>query len=437
MKGMKKIYESMVGRFGRKRTVSGGFVQMLDQDGGASLMSDEGPDKQSGKKSGKDSGKASGNEPVRGPWGGNGGGNGDSSGDNGGGDSPKPGPRNPWTQPPPSDRPVREVGARPTAIDELWRMGRDGLGMRGGGNGGGRGGRGGPALGNGKSLLPLIIIVIIGLWLVFTSFHRIDSSEEGVVTRFGKFSHNIGPGMNLTFPAPIDKVKKVNVELVRTIEIGSASPDDKNLVLTGDQNIIDLAYAVRWKIKNPQQYEFQLADPEDTIKEVAESAMRATVANFKLTDAIGPARGEIEAEVRERMQDLLDSYKAGISVEGVALNQTAPPDEVKDAFNEVSAAQQKSEGYLNDARAYAQQVTQGATGEAAQFDKVYEQYRLAPEVTRRRMYYETMETVLGQVDKAVVETSGVQAYLPLPEIKKRAQAAPAPADAPATVREGQ
>ena len=429
MKGMKNIYERLTQFLGRKRAVLEGFAIEGDQHGGASLMSDEGPDTPSGndanKGAGKDSAKGAGSEPLRGPWGGSG---------ESGNEPPKPGPRNPWTQPPASDRPVRDTGSRPTAIDELWRMGRDGLGKRGGG-GNGRGGSGGPSFGNGKSVVPLALIVVVGLWLVFTSFHRIDSSEEGVVTRFGKFSHNIGPGMNITLPAPIDQVKKVNVELVRTIEIGSASPDDKNLVLTGDQNIIDLAYAVRWKIKNPQQYEFQLADPEDTIKEVAESAMRATVANFKLTDAIGPARGEIEAEVRERMQDLLDSYKAGISVEGVALNQTAPPDEVKDAFNEVSAAQQKSEGYLNDARAYAQQVTQGATGDAAAFDKVYEQYKLAPEVTRRRMYYETMETVLGQVDKAVVETSGVQAYLPLPEIQKRAKAAPP--EPQATVREGQ
>ena len=426
---MKKIYKSVAKRFGRKRAAFEGFTAPINLDGGASLMSDEGPGKSSGKDSDdKGAGKDTGNEPLRGPWGGSG-------GDNGGSDTPKPGPRNPWTKPPAGERPARESFSRPTAIDELWRMGRDGLGKRGSGGGGRRGGSGGPQFGNGKSVVPLALIVVVGLWLVFTSFHRIDSSEEGVVTRFGKFSHNIGPGMNITLPAPIDQVKKVNVELVRTIEIGSASPDDKNLVLTGDQNIIDLAYAVRWKIKNPQQYEFQLADPEDTIKEVAESAMRATVANFKLTDAIGPARGEIEAEVRERMQDLLDSYKAGISVEGVALNQTAPPDEVKDAFNEVSAAQQKSEGYLNDARAYAQQVTQGATGEAAAFDKVYEQYKLAPEVTRRRMYYETMENVLGQVDKAVVETSGVQAYLPLPEIQKRAKAAPP--EPQATVREGQ
>ncbi len=409
---MKKIYKSVAKRFGRKRAAFEGFTAPINLDGGASLMSDEGPGKSSGKDSGdKGAGKDTGNEPLRGPWGGSG-------GDNGGSDTPKPGPRNPWTKPPAGERPARESFSRPTAIDELWRMGRDGLGKRGGG-GGRRGGSGGPQFGNGKSIFPWVVGGVLALWILGTSGHQIDSSEEGVVTRLGWFSHTIGPGVSMTFPAPIDRVQKVNVEGVRTIEIGSADQNAENLVLTGDQNIIDLAYAVRWKVKNPQQYLFQLADPDETIKEVAESAMRATVANFKLTDAIGPARGEIEAEVRERMQDLLDSYKAGILIEGVALNQTAPPEAVRDAFNEVSAAQQKSEGYLNDARAYAQQVTQGATGEAAAFDKVYEQYKLAPEVTRRRMYYETMENVLGQVDKAVVESSGVQAYLPLPEIRKR------------------
>lgn len=297
-----------------------------------------------------------------------------------------------------------------------------------------------PTLPSGRSIVPLVLIAFVALWLVFSSFHRIDSAEEGVVTRFGKFSRNVGPGMNFTLPAPIERLQKVNVALVRTDDIGSTDPNSENLVLTGDKNIIDLAYTVRWKIKNPQLYLFQLADPDETVREVAESAMRATIANFNLTDAIGPARGEIEGQVRERMQGLLDSYKAGISVEGVALSQTAPPEAVKEAFNEVSAAQQKSEGYLNGARAYAQQVTQRAEGDAAAFDKVYEQYRLAPEVTRRRMYYETMENVLGQVDKTIVESNGVQTYLPLPEIRKRAQATtatPVPAAPPATAKEAQ
>ncbi len=411
---MKKIFESVADIVRRRRVTAGADVNFT-ADGTPSLMAAGDP--------GDGSGGTPGKEPIKGPWGG-----GDSAPD----PDRSTGPRNPWTQPPQGERPPRDRGQRPTAIDDLWRMGRDGIGRRGGG-GGGRGGM--PDFGSGKSLWPIAAIAFIGLWLIFTSFHRIDSSEEGVVTRFGKFSRNVGPGMNMTLPAPLERLQKVNVAGVRTVDIGSTDPNVENLVLTGDQNIVDLAYAVRWKIKNPQQYLFQLADPDETIKEVAESAMRATVANFKLTDAIGPARGEIEAEVRERMQALLDSYKAGILIEGVALNQTAPPEAVKDAFNEVSAAQQKSEGYLNDARAYAQQVTQGATGEAAAFDKVYEQYRLAPDVTRRRMYYETMENVLSQVDKAVVEPNGTQTYLPLPEIRRRAAAAPdavvaAPAEAP-------
>ncbi len=415
---MKKIFESVAEKIRRKRAVSGGTNQVLAALGTPSFMANGGSDDGSDDKSG--------GEPIRGPWGG--GTNGENRGE-----PNRSGPRNPWTQPPPGDRPSRGGGQRPTAIDELWRMGRDGIGRRGGGGDGGA-----PGFGpGGRSIWPLVAIAFVALWLVFTSFHRIDSSEEGVVTRFGKFSRNVGPGINMTLPSPFEKLEKVNVALVRTLEIGSADPNAENLVLTGDKNIVDLAYAVRWKIKNPQQYLFQMAEPEDTIKEVAESAMRATVANFDLTEAIGPARGAIEGEVRERMQTLLDSYKAGILIEGVALNQTAPPEAVKDAFNEVSAAQQKSEGYQNDARAYAQQVTQGASGEAAAFDKVYEQYKLAPEVTRRRMYYETMENVLSQVDKAVVQSNNTQTYLPLPELRKRAEPAPPVEAAPAPAKEGQ
>src|SRR5688572_14481509 len=174
-------------------------------------------------------------------------------------------------------------------------------------------------------------------------------------------------------------------------------------MLTGDQNMIDLAYSVRWNVRDPELYLYELADPDDTVGEVAESAMRAEIARVSLNDAIGPQRSQIEGRVAQRMQEILDGYRAGVAVQGVAIKQADPPEAVNDAFKEVSAAQQTAQTYLNEARAYAQQLSAKAQGEAASFDKVYEQYRLSPEVTRRRMYYETMEAVLADTDKTVVE----------------------------------
>jgi membrane protease subunit HflK len=152
--------------------------------------------------------------------------------------------------------------------------------------------------------------------------------------------------------------------------------------------------------------------------------MRSVVASVSLDDALGAGRTEIEQQVEQRMQAILDTYRSGVRVQGVAIKQADPPTAVNDAFKSVSAAQQAAQTDLNQARAYAQQQTARAQGEAAQFDKTYEQYRLSPDVTRRRMYYETMEYVLGNVDKTIVETGGVTPYLPLPELKRRAAPPP-------------
>jgi membrane protease subunit HflK len=171
-------------------------------------------------------------------------------------------------------------------------------------------------------------------------------------------------------------------------------------------------------------YAFEIADPDQTIGEVAESAMRAVVATVSLDDALGVGRTLIEQQVRERMQDILDRYKSGVLVQGIAIKQADPPAAVNDAFKEVSAAQQTAQTYRNEAQAYAQQLKAKAEGEAAAFDKVYVQYNLAPEVTRRRMYYETMEQILSGIDKTIIEANGVTPYLPLPEVSRRSPATP-------------
>ena len=248
--------------------------------------------------------------------------------------------------------------------------------------------------------------------------HRIAGEERGVVTRFGRYSHTLTPGIGLTLPSPIDRVQKVNVTDIREINLGSAA--EETLMLTGDQNIIDIAYQVRWNIRDPEQFLYELAEPEDTIRQVAESAMRQIISQVSLQDAMGAARGTIEARVQEEMQQTLDAYRSGVTIQGIAVRQADPPAQVNEAFKQVTAAQQAAQSDINQANAYALQLRQIAQGEATAFDKVYEQYKLAPEVTKRRMYYETMERILRNVDKTIVETPGVTPYLPLGEVRRSA-----------------
>jgi membrane protease subunit HflK len=332
----------------------------------------------------------------KGPW-----------GTAGGEDDPAP-RGGPWHQPTGrTRRGPAAAGANVTSLDDFLRRSRARFG-----NGGGSGLPGQPN----RSMLLWGALGLVALWLLFTTFHRIAPEERGVVTRFGRYSHTLGPGIGLTLPAPIDRVRKIDIENIRNIDLGSAGSE--TLMLTRDQNIVDIAYSVRWNIRDPERYIFQIANPDETIREVGESAMRAVVSGVTLDDAIGEGRGGIEGRVQETMQRILDSYRAGVTIQGVAIKQADPPQAVNDAFKEVSAAQQEAQSYINQANAYSLQLRQKAQGEATAFDKVYEQYRLAPEVTRRRMYYETMERVLQNVDKTIIEAPGVTSYLPLPQVQK-------------------
>jgi membrane protease subunit HflK len=330
---------------------------------------------------------------TKGPWGSSGGGDGDPPPPEGGG---------PWGEPPKRKRPSTS-GSSP-ALDEFLRRSRERF------SGGGLPGR--PS----GSIVTWAIIAVVCAWLAFTSMHSISPGERGVVTRFGRYSYTLGPGFGVTLPSPIDRLAKIDVESIRTVDLGAETSED--LMLTGDQNLIDIAYTVRWNVKTPELYLFQLSDPDEAIRQVAESAMRAVIAQVTLQDAMGDKRGEIEARVVDAMQRVLDGYHSGIAIQGVAVQQADPPDEVNDAFKEVTAAQQDAKSYINQANAYALQITAKAQGDAAAFDKVYEQYKLAPDVTRRRMYYETMEQVLSKVDKTIIEAPGVTPYLPLPQVQK-------------------
>jgi len=356
---------------------------------------------------------------MAGPWGGKD--DEERKGGSGGEGGTSSGPRNPWTHPPRSGGQGsgggEGGGGRPSLIDDLMRRGRESFGGGGGGSSGGGGFTGG----DGRSLWSIALAIILVLWIALTSVHRIGPQERGVVMLLGSYSRTMTPGIGLTLPAPLETVETVDVEEIRTVDVGSVSGEGQNLVLTGDQNIIDLAYSVRWNIRSAELYKFALKDPDATVQEVAETAMRSVLATISLNEALGAGRTGVEQQVALRMQEILDSYRSGIRIQGVAIKQADPPNEVNDAFKEVSAAKQDADTYVNQATAYAQQLKARAQGEAAAFDKVYEQYKLSPEVTRRRMYYETMEAILADTDKTIVESNNVMPYLPLPEIKRKAK----------------
>ncbi|MFE8585725.1 protease modulator HflK [Sphingomonas sp. NCPPB 2930] len=361
-------------------------------------------------------------ETPKGPWGGSGE---DSDG----------GPRNPWAVPPGG----RKAPAKPTALDEFIRKAR---GSGGGGPGEGPGGSGGGGFGGlpgapgGRTLWAIGAAILVGIWLLYTSIHPIGPQQRGVVTYFGRYTGVLEPGIQLTAPAPIAAVRVLDVQKIRTENFPEGSGE--NLVLTGDQNIIDLTYSVRWDIANPRDFAFRLAQPQETVRAAAESAMRAVIAETTLDQALGSGRTGIEQRVQELTQSILNEYRSGVRIQGVAIKQAAPPQQIVDDFNKVTAAQQRAVADVNQAKSYAQQVIARAQGEAAQFDKVYEQYRLAPEVTRRRMYYETMEAVLAKSDKTIVEAPGVVPYLPLQKARPAPEmVAPEPAAPVATQGGGQ
>lgn len=336
------------------------------------------------------------------------------------------GPRNPWLPGGGGGGGGEEPPRRSANIEDIFRK----RGPEGPRRTGGPGGTGGnfrlPPSPVGRSWFPLLVAGIAALWLATTMIHQVGPKEEGIVTTFGKYSRTLTPGLNFTLPWPFQNVDIEPVSTIRSLTIPSGG--EEKLVLTGDQNLVNLSYIVRWNIKDLKLFKFQLAQPEQTISEVAEAAMRASVAERTLDDTFsGAGRADIEERVRVRMQAVLDAYRSGIAVQGVDIAKTDPPERVVEAFKDVSAAEQDADADVNRARAFAQQLLAQAQGEATAFDKVYAQYRLAPEVTKRRMYYETMERILAQTDKTIVENGNVTPYLPLPELKRRQQADSAPA----------
>lgn len=360
----------------------------------------------------------------RNPWGkasGGGGNDGDGGDGSDGGNTPPvggDGPRNPWL-PGGGGGQNGERPRRSANIEDIFRN-RGPEGPRRGGSGGGGPNFRMPELPGGRSWFPIAIVAIVAVWIATTSIHFVQPREQGVVTWLGgKYSRTLNPGTEWTLPFPIQTVEIENVSQIRRATIGDTG---ENLILTADQSLVDLSYLVRYNIKDLVQYKYELEEPEVTLSEVAESAMRAAVAESDLDTVLsGAGRQQVQERVRSRIQIILDAYDAGISVQGVEIARTEAPENVIEAFNDVLAARQDRERSLNEARRYEQQLLAGAQGSAAEFNEIYEQYRLAPEVTRRRLYYETMEQVLRGTDKTIIEADGVTPYLPLPEVRARSQ----------------
>ena len=373
-----------------------------------------------------------------GPWGGGGGGRGPDDNDNGG-RKPAEGGRRP------------EGGGQIPDIEELVRKGQDqlrvlmggrGNGPRGPANGsGGGGGGGGPALN--RSTVGIGLLAALALW-AYGSFYTVRPEEQSVELFLGKFSSVGNPGLNFApWPLVTYDIVPVTREQIEDIGVGGRG-GDAGLMLTGDENIVDIDFQVVWNINDPAIFLFNLRDPRMTIRAVSESAMREIIAQSELAPILNRDRGIIASRLRDLIQSTLDSYDSGMNVVRVNFDKADPPEQVIDAFREVQAAEQERERLTNQADAYANRVLAGARGEAAQvleesegyrarvvneaegeasrFSAVLQEYTKAPEVTRKRLYLETMEKVLGDVDKIILDENaaggGVVPYLPLNELRR-------------------
>lgn len=359
-----------------------------------------------------------------GPWGGGG------SGNNGGeGGSP-------WNRPGKPDSGKEKD--QPADLEEQMRRMQERFRQRRNGGGGGRkGGAGGGGLGRGAGPLGILVIVGVGLlaWLS-TSIVVVDPTQQAAVFRFGKWQANYGPGLHFHLPAPLESHRLIQVETRNETRIGNTQ--DESLMLTQDENIVDIHFSIIWKVdtQNPENYVLNVRDPDMTVAMVGESVMREVVGKTRLQDIITTERDQVQQQVAEQTQTLLNEYRAGVQILQVQIGKADPPQPVIEAFNDVNVAEQDAETLTNqatqfanqivpqargtasrlqqEAEAYRDQIVADANGEAARFDQIYEEYRKAPRVTRERMYLETMERVLERSDKLILDQdSGAVPYLPL------------------------
>jgi membrane protease subunit HflK len=366
-----------------------------------------------------------------GPWGSGGGGS-----------------KGPWGSGPQSSGPT------PPDLEELLRRGQDKLKTVLPGNLGGRG-------------ILLIVLAAVVVW-GFSGFFKVEPDELGVVLRFGKYTRDANPGLNYHLPYPVETVLTPKVTTVQPIHIGMRLLEDprrgspqmrdvpeESLMLTGDENIVDVDFTVFWQVKigGAGDFLFNIQNPQGTVKAVAESAMREAVGRSEIQPILTSAKQTIETSVTELMQKTLDNYQSGIQITQVQMQKVDPPSQVIDAFREVQAARIGAESAQNEAQAYAnrvlpdargrseqikqaaeayrEQTVAEAKGQASRFSQVLEQYKNAPDITRQRIYLETMESVFGGTDKIILDSApsgggtggSVVPILPLNEMLRRTPAA--------------
>jgi modulator of FtsH protease HflK len=350
-------------------------------------------------------------------------------------------------------------GSTPPDLEELLRRSQDKLRtVLPGGNLGGKG-------------VMLLILAGLLVWGI-SGFYRVDTNEYGVVLRFGAFDRYAGPGLNYHLPYPIETALTPQITVVRQIHIGMRQVDDlrrgttvrdvpeESLMLTGDENIVDVDFTVFWQVKKDKvsDFLFNIQQVENSVKAVAEAAMREVVGRTSIQPILTGARAGIELEVQELTQKILDFYGAGVVVTQVQMAKVDPPASVIDSQRDVQVAradaekaQNEAQRYANsivpeargkaakiqqDSEAYREQTVAEAKGQAARFLKVYEEYKKAPEVTRQRIYYETMEKLFSGTDKIIIDSgaaTGAVPYLPLPDLARPAQR-PAPTTQPGGAR---
>lgn len=367
-----------------------------------------------------------------------------------------------WNEPGGNNRDPWGGGGRdqgPPDLDEVVRKLSERLsGLFGKSRGGGSGdGSGSPGGGGARWLLGAGAIIAVLLWAGLGSFYIVDEGTRGVVLRFGKYVETTMPGLRWHLPYPIERVEIVDIEQVRSEEIGyrsggrqpsSRSVPKEALMLTQDENIVDVRLAVQYQVRDPRAYLFNVVEPDLTLRQAIESATREVIGRSSMDFVLTEGRADIVTQVRELAQSVLDLYKTGLRINGVALQDAQPPEEVQEAFADAIKAREdeqraknEAEAYANEviprargqaarrlqeAEAYRSQVVSQAEGEASRFTQLLSEYSKAPDVTRERLYIDTMQSVLGNASKVLVDAnnSGPLLYLPLDRLLKASGGTP-------------
>ena len=341
----------------------------------------------------------------------------------------------------------------PPDLDEIVRKIQQKLaGLFGGKGGSGSDGGAGPK-GNAPGILALVVVALV-IWVAVDSVYIIQPAERGVVLRFGKYVDTLMPGPSIRLPRPIEQVIRVDVDQIRTVEVGYRSEgrqqmaiQDEASMLTQDENIVDVKLAVQYKVKSPADYLFHDRDPEITIRDATESSIREVVGKSKMDFVLKEGRSEVAARTKELLQAILDRYNNGLLVTSVNLQDAQPPEQVQEAFFDAIRAREDEDRLINEAEAYSNEVIPKARGGAARitedanaykakivataqgdvsrFSQILQAYQKAPEVTRKRMYLETLESVMSNTSKVLVDVDKGSnlLYLPLDKLTQQASAA--------------